>query len=153
MAWVVEDRATNWLRSMHPLLTPSENRIGNRVSTPGIPFGIHRKFRLPFSLSLPAPSSAKGAMVGREQFERPVLRSFPAGNLSFRIAWRWRADERRAFQFCAVEVIGCEHRVLRAGFTRHLAAACSRSLDFLPVRDMNDNDRVTDDSPGGEHDV
>ena len=39
----VDVSATNSFRLIRPLVTPSENRIGSRVSTPGIPFGTQRQ--------------------------------------------------------------------------------------------------------------
>src|SRR4051812_29479058 len=45
---------------MRPFLTPSEKRIGNRVSTPGMPFGTQRKLVRPFGASLPCVSYRNG---------------------------------------------------------------------------------------------
>ena len=42
-----------FLQLIRPFDTPSENRIGSRVSTPGMPFGTQRNEVRPFGVSLP----------------------------------------------------------------------------------------------------
>ncbi len=39
--------------SIRPFETPSENRIGSRAPTPGMPFGTQRKLVFPFGVSFP----------------------------------------------------------------------------------------------------
>src|SRR5205823_14459103 len=57
LAAFVEESATNCCRLMRPLLTPSENNSGRRVSTPGTPLGILRKLCAAPGSFLPRTSS------------------------------------------------------------------------------------------------
>src|SRR6516162_7289412 len=57
LAWFVALTATKWLSVIRPFTTPSENKIGSRVSTPGTPFGTQRKLVRPFGTNFPAGSS------------------------------------------------------------------------------------------------
>ena len=52
-AWLVDVSATKRVRSIRPFMTPSENKMGKRVSIPGIPFGMCLKLRSPAGLRLP----------------------------------------------------------------------------------------------------
>src|SRR5215831_12245486 len=56
-AALVEESATNCCKLMRPWLTPSENRSGRRVSTPGTPLGILRKLLSAPGSFLPCGSS------------------------------------------------------------------------------------------------
>jgi hypothetical protein len=49
--------STNLCREILPFDTPSEKKIGNLVSTPGIPLGIQRKEVRDFGVSFPLGSS------------------------------------------------------------------------------------------------
>ena len=55
-AGLVEVNSTNLSREILFFDTPSENRIGSLVSTPGIPFGTHLKEVLAPGLSFPLES-------------------------------------------------------------------------------------------------
>jgi hypothetical protein len=57
LAWFVDASSTKRLTEMRPFETPSENRIGRRVSTLGMPFGTQRKEVRPLGWSLPFGSS------------------------------------------------------------------------------------------------
>src|SRR5580704_16691856 len=111
---------------MRPFLTPSENRIGSRAATPGMPFGTQRNEVRPFGWLLPASSSNRNGQWSEEKvWNTPPISPRP-------IARRRGADIFRAGEVHVepFEILGGQHEVLRTGLGIDLQPPSARPFDL-----------------------